>query len=82
MTIIETTIGGLLLAIFTGMLGLLIGGKKRVTEEEFKAHIASEAPHRECPVHTSQLSDIKKVLDRVDKRIYTLVSKEEDEDDE
>jgi hypothetical protein len=70
---VDGVVGGILLAIFTGLLGLLIGGKKKVSEDTFNDHIKSAAPHIACPVHTEQLSNMARVLDRIDKRIYRLM---------
>lgn len=73
MNTIETIGVSVFMAIFTGLIGLLLGGRKKVTVDEFEKHRTSDNPHTQCPVHTTQLSEIKKILDRIDSRVYKLI---------
>jgi len=75
MTVAESIIGGIALAIFTGILGLLLGGKKKVTEDRFLDHVNSSFPHMACPIHETQLKAIEKKLDRIDTKIDNLLER-------
>lgn len=68
-------LGGIILAMFSGMLGLLLGNRKKVTIEEFMAHRDADNPHRACPVHEAQLERIEKKLDKVDEKIDRLIER-------
>ena len=75
MSHLEVLIGGILLAIFTGMAGLLIGGKRKVTTEEFEIHRQSPNPHVACPVHKKQLDEVEKKIDKLDVKVDLLLER-------
>ena len=75
MTLTETLIGGILLAIFTGVLGMLVGNRKKVTTDEFERHRTSDSPHIACPVHKRQLDEVEKKIDKLDVKVDLLLER-------
>jgi hypothetical protein len=70
---LDAVIGGVLVAMFTGVLGMLIGSKGKITKQDFESHKDSPNPHIACPVHKQQLTDIEKKIDRLDAKIDRLL---------
>jgi hypothetical protein len=75
MTHLDILLGGLVLAIFTGMLGLLLGGKDKVTTDDFEKHKTSPSPHNQCPVHETKLDTMKSHLDKMDEKLDRLLER-------
>jgi hypothetical protein len=75
MTFIETALIGALLAMFTGILGLLLGSRRKITTEEFEIHRASENPHIACPVHKKQLDTVERKVDIIDDKLDRLLER-------
>ena len=74
---IESIVGGLILALFAGLLGYIIGGKQKVTTEEFERHREASIPHPNlpCMVHTEKLNSIERQLSCINEKLDSLLSR-------
>jgi|WetSurMetagenome_2_1015567.scaffolds.fasta_scaffold207411_2 hypothetical protein len=72
---IEYLVGGLILALFTGLIGSIVGGKNKLTVEEFVKHKESQSPHIDCPVHEARLEDIRISLSKMDDKLDKLIER-------
>jgi hypothetical protein len=73
MTSLEIVIGAMM-AVLSGLLGALIGNRRKVSVDEFEKHRDSPNPHIFCSVHEYKLVDIKDKLDTMDEKIDRLLA--------
>jgi hypothetical protein len=73
---ITEILSGLLIALFAVMIGILFGGRGKITIDDFEKHRESPNPHIACPVHTVKLNSIERKLDSMDCKIDRLIEKE------
>ncbi len=71
----EGIIIGVTVALFTGMLGIILGSKKKVSEEDFGRHKSDPFPHQNCAVHKSKIDDIKSQLTHMDGKLDKLLER-------
>jgi hypothetical protein len=85
-TPLETILGSLTVAGVSGALAYVMGSHRKVNEkdcEERKTvidkriddHIKDPVPHRDCPVHTTQIFEMNKKLDKIDAKLDTLLER-------
>lgn len=72
---LETITVGAILAIFTGMLGALLGSKNKVTTDEFEKHKDDSSPHKACPVHAEKFNTIENKLTSIEGKIDKLMER-------
>ena len=70
-SILQTILTGIVCTLIT----YFIMSKRTVTRAEFEAHIKAADPHRDCPVHTSELTAIKITLQRLELKIDRLIER-------
>jgi len=73
--VIEVIVGGIILSIFSGMLGIIIGNKKKITSTEFDSHLKDENPHLSCAIHTYELGSVNRKLDKIESKIDELIER-------
>ena len=73
----EAALGGLFVTTLTAYITTLITGKGKVSREEFEKHRGDKDPHRECPVHKSQLVGIEKKVDRIEEKVDKILERKD-----
>jgi hypothetical protein len=65
--ILEAIIGGIVIAAFSCLFGLLVGSKSKVTVQDFNNHKESIHPHPilPCETHSETLRSINTKLDKI-----------------
>lgn len=69
----EVVIGGMIVALFSGLLGSLLGSKNKVTLDDMERHKKDPNPHTNCPVHTTEIGFIKNSLSSIEGKVDRLL---------
>jgi len=70
---VQEIIAGCIVSLFSFVIGLLAGEKRKVTNEEFERHRTSQNPHIDCAVHGSKMESIEKKLDDMGEKLDCLL---------
>jgi hypothetical protein len=74
--VVEELIIGLLIALFTGLLGATIASKNKATIEDLNRHKDALVPHNACPVHTTKLEAIERTLASIENKLDRLITRD------
>ena len=71
----EVITGGVIVAIFSGMLAYLLGTKDKATIQDLEEHKKDPNPHVACPVHTTEIIHIKTSLSNIEGKVDKIIEK-------
>lgn len=64
---------GIIVALFAGLLGALLGSKNKATLQDLEMHKKDLNPHTACPVHATEISFIRSTLSSIESKVDKLL---------